>query len=196
MRILVVEDDIRIAKNVSKLLEEEGYVIDVCYMGDSALLKVDTEDYDVIILDRMLPDTVGVDIARHIRKEKIITPILFLTAMTQLEDKIEGFESGADDYLTKPFMGEELIVRVKALIRRNSVNIRNPEITIFDLTINTNSHRVVRSDNLIDLSPREYSLLEYLAFNKGKAQSRLDILSHVWGEEIDLFSNTVDVHIR
>ena len=93
-------------------------------------------------------------------------------------------------------MGEELIVRVKALIRRNSVNIRNPEITIFDLTINTNSHRVVRSDNLIDLSPREYSLLEYLAFNKGKAQSRLDILSHVWGEEIDLFSNTVDVHIR
>jgi DNA-binding response OmpR family regulator len=144
----------------------------------------------------MLPgNTSGIDLIKHIRSQANSTPVLLLTARSQLEDKVEGFTSGADDYLTKPFAIEELLVRVKALIRRLPTLTQNI-IKISNLTIDTNLNQVKRAGKEIALTPKEFALFHYLALHKNVAQNRLDILSHVWDENADMFSNTVDVHIR
>lgn len=197
MHILLVEDDFRIATNIKKFLVKEDFLVTHVENGEDALFQIESENYDVIILDWMLPDKNGTTICKAIRlKHKNTTPILMLTAKSQVEDKIKGLTSGADDYLTKPFSFEELLARIKALIRRKSGTTQPSLITIKDLIIDTNLNTVKRSNKVIPLAPKEYSLLEYLAVHKDQAINRIDLLHHVWGEDIDLMSNTVNVHIR
>lgn len=196
MRILVIEDDEQISGNIHDMLEQQSYAVDVSYTAASGLDRLDKEPYDLIILDWMLPDQDGPEVCRIIRSNALPIPILMLTAKTQAEDIISGLNSGADDYLTKPFIMGELIARVRALLRRSNPVVPDPTITISDLEIDTNTHIVRRHGEVIPLSPKEYALLEYLAKNSGVCLSRLDILSHVWDENIDEISNTIDVHIR
>lgn len=196
MHVLIIEDDNVIARNIQKMLQRVSITSTVSLSGKEGMYQLEIETYDVIILDWMLPDRPGIEICRAIRKRNDKTPIIMLTAKSQLEDKIEGLNTGADDYLTKPFAMEELIARVKALIRRKSGETLSPILTVSDLSINTDTHEVKRAKKIISLSPREYTLLEYLVVHKGKAVGRDTLLHHVWGEDIDPFSNTVDVHIR
>ena len=196
MRILVIEDEKRIAQNIKYIFYPLNYVVDLAFTGEDGLFKAESEDCDLIILDWMLSDISGIEICKILRKKNITTPILMLTAKSQLDDKVEGLEVGADDYLTKPFAIAELIARAKALIRRKSGGTQSPVITVADLTINTNTCIVKRKNKLIELAPKEYALLEFLAVNKGKVINRTELLNHVWGEEIDPMSNTIDVHIR
>ncbi len=196
MHVLIIEDDPTIAGNIQKMLQIAQITSTISISGEQGMYRLETEKYDVVILDWMLPDMEGIEICKLIREKENKTPIIMLTAKSQLEDKIEGLSTGADDYLTKPFAMEELIARVKALVRRKSGETESPLITVADLIINTNNHEVKRGDQVITLAPREYSLLEYLALNKGKTIDRITLLHHVWGENIDPFSNTIDVHIR
>lgn len=196
MHVLIIEDDNIIARNIKKMLRGIGITSTISLSGEDGMYQLEIEKYDVIILDWMLPDKQGIEVCEVIRSKDNKTPIIMLTAKSQLEDKIEGLNTGADDYLAKPFAMEELIARVKALIRRKSGETRSPIIKVSDLSINTNTHVVKRGNKIIFLAPREYTLLEYLATHKGQAVGREALLHHVWGEDIDPFSNTVDVHIR
>lgn len=196
MHILIVEDDATIANNLTKMFDASGITSTVSKSASDGLFMAETESYDAIILDWMLPDGEGITICKKLRETKNQSPIIMLTAKSQIEDKIEGLETGADDYLTKPFAFEELLARVKALVRRKIGKSPSPEIVISNLVINTNTNEVKRAGKTVTLAPREYALLEYLAMHKGKTVDRLTLLHHVWGEDIDQMSNTVDVHIR
>lgn len=196
MRILIIEDDTRIADNVRDMLTRATYAADVAYNGRTGLKMADDEDYDLIVLDWMLPDIDGTVVCRTLRRQGTITPILMLTAKTQVEDVIEGLDAGADDYLTKPFQMQELLARVRALLRRQGPATLEPQITVADLVIDTNTGSVTRAGRHISLSPKEYALLEYLGRHAGQTVGRLDLLTHVWDANTDVFSNTVDVHIR
>ena len=195
MRILVIEDDEILANNVAAILRRSSYAVDTAFSVSEAKNKITNPDYDLLIIDWKLPDGSGLDLCREIRRDEGTVPILMLTANSQIEDKIEGLDAGADDYLTKPFEVNELLARIRALSRRN-VNIAQPMITIADLRIDTNLKKVWRKESEIALSPREYALLEYLASRPCQAVSRTELLAHVWDENVNLFSNTVDVHIR
>ena len=196
MRILIIEDDLQIGLNLKKILESHLYIIDWEKTGEGALFQAETQDYDLIILDWMLPDKDGIQVCKDLRSKSIQTPILMLTAKVQVDDIVDGLESGADDYLTKPFSIEVLLARIKVLIRRVNNNPLAPIIKMGDLTLDTNKRMVMRGKNYISLAPKEYVLLEYLIMHKCKAIGRMEIMEHVWGETIDEFSNTVDVHIR
>lgn len=196
MRILLVEDDIVISENISKFLRKNGMAIDVVATLDSAYIKSLDENYDLIILDRMLPDGDGVDLIEKIRNDGVISPILILTAKSLNTDVIEGLEHGADDYLSKPFDMHILLARVRALLRRKTKSIQDPLYRIGKLEIDTNKLEVKKAGRIIRLTPKEFSLLEYLARNLNHAVDREAILSNVWDENADQFSNTVDVHIR
>lgn len=197
MRIIIIEDDIRIANNISTYLKEKAsFSTQIAPTFEEAEFLLSTEDYDGIILDWMLPDGDGLELLKILRGKQITTPVLLLTAKSQVEDKVAGLEQGADDYLTKPFALEELLARVKTIIRRKELSSANPLITVGNIKIDTNARIVHAGEKQIDLAPREYELLEYLALKQNIALSRQDLLDHVWGEEVDPFSNTVDVHIR
>lgn len=197
MRILIIEDDQRIAGNISLFFKNKSnFLSQIAPTFEEAEYLLSTENYDGIILDWMLPDGDGLELLKILRSRDITTPILFLTAKSQTEDKVIGLEYGADDYLTKPFALEELLARMKTIIRRKELPSAAPLITAGDLKINTNTRTVYIKEQEINLAPREYDLLEYLALKQGTALSRQDLLDHVWGEEVDPFSNTVDVHIR
>lgn len=196
MHVLIIEDDPRIADNLKIFLKEDDYQVTIANTFEDGLYLAEEETYDALIVDWMLPKGSGLEICRKIRAKSISTPILMLTAKSQVEDKVEGLTSGADDYLTKPFAKAELMARVKSLIRRDSTTKGVPVIKIKNLEINTNTTEVRVKDKKISLAPREYALLEYLALHKGEVIDRLSLLSHVWGEEVNDFSNTVDVHIR
>jgi len=196
MRILIVEDEATIAKNISEVFQSLGYAFSISPNAEDALYQVEVEDFDAVILDWMLPDMNGGKLLEKMRKMGVKSPVIFLTAKSSIENKVTGLSLGADDYLTKPFVMEELVERVKALIRRKEGVSKSPVIVLGDLSLDTNARKVFVKGKFIDLSPKEYSIIEYLAFNEGKAVSRLDIMNHVWGEEIDPFSNTVDVHVR
>lgn len=196
MHVLIIEDDIRLSQNIQKLLERNNFTTTVAPTAERGLYFLETETYDVIILDWMLPDKEGIEVCKIIRDKKNPTPIIMLTSRSQIEDRVEGLMTGADDYLTKPFAAEELLARLGALIRRHSGNTFSSTLQISELQINTSTHNVSRQGREISLAPKEYSLLEYLATHKNEAVDRLDLLHHVWGEDIDPFSNTVDVHIR
>lgn len=195
MRLLLVEDDIRISNFVAKGLRENAYAIDVVADGENALYQVSINDYDVIILDVMLPVKDGFTVCRELRESNIKTPVLMLTARDAVEDRISGLDYGADDYLTKPFAFGELLARLRALLRRTA-EIRPPQITIADLVIDTTSQRVWRGGSEISLTTKEYALLEYLAREKGKVVGRAAIAEHVWDENFDAFSNLIDVYIK
>lgn len=197
MRILLVEDDTRIGSNIAKYLKDKSnFSVRIAGTFEEAEYLLSTENYDGVVLDWMLPDGDGLELLKLLRSREITTPILLLTAKSQLEDKIAGLEQGADDYLTKPFALEELLARIKTIIRRKELSSADPVILVGNLKIDTNTREVRIEERQVDLAPREYELLEYLALKKNTALSRQDLLDHVWGEEVDPFSNTVDVHIR
>jgi len=195
MRILVVEDEHRIANSIKKGLEQENYAVDVSYDGNDGYDLASTEEYDVIILDLMLPGMNGITICRELRKNKIQTPILILTAKGQIQDKVKGLDNGADDYLTKPFSFEELLARIRALTRRPNT-VLGETLTVADLSFNPKSFEVKRSGKLIKLSNKEFSLLEYLMRNKGRILTKDQIIGHVWNYDADILPNTVEVYIR
>ncbi|OGK20224.1 DNA-binding response regulator [Candidatus Roizmanbacteria bacterium RIFCSPHIGHO2_02_FULL_37_13b] len=195
MRILLVEDEHLIANSIKKGLEQDRYAVDVAYNGNDGFDLASVEDYDLMILDLMLPGMDGMTICKKLRKDNIHTPILILTAKGQTRDKVEGLESGADDYLTKPFSFEELLAWIRALIRRpkNSLNI---VIKVHDLELNTKSFIVTREKKEIELSSKEYSLLEYLMRNAGKILTKEQIIAHVWNYDADILPNTIEVYIK
>ena len=180
---------------ISKGLRENAYAVDVAADGAEALYLAEINDYDLIILDVMLPVVDGFDVCRTLRERGKETPVLMLTARGTVEDRIEGLDSGADDYLTKHFSFRELLARMRALLRRSKV-IHLDQYTVSDLVIDTRSQTVVRSGNPISLTTKEYALLEYLARNTGKVVGRAEIAQHVWDENYDPFSNVIEVHMN
>jgi two-component system, OmpR family, response regulator len=195
MRILVIEDEHHIANTIKKGLEQELYAVDVAYNGTDGYDLASTEDYDLILLDLMLPGMNGVTICKKLREENIHTPILILTARSQTENKIEGLDAGADDYLTKPFSFEELLARIRALIRRPKESL-NTVLKIADLSLNTSTYEVQRSGEKIALSSKEFALLEYLMRQQGKIVNKEQIIAHVWDYDSDILLNTVEVYIK
>ena len=195
MRILIVEDEKSLADIIKKGLEEEDYAVDVAYNGEDGLFMAENEPSDLIILDIMLPIIDGMTILKKIRKAGVRTPVLMLTAKDTLTDKVSGLDSGADDYLTKPFEFEELLARMRALLRRNS-EAKTSMIEIGDLMINMATHEVKRRGKNISLSAKEYVLLEFMAMNKNKVLSRTVLTEHLYDYDFDLDSNVIDVFIH
>ena len=191
----MVEDEHRIANSIKKGLEQESYAVDVAYTGNDGYDLASTEDYDLILLDLLLPEMDGVIITKKLRKNKIHTPILMLTAKGQVQDKVVGLDAGADDYLTKPFSFEELLARVRALSRRPKVTL-DDTLEVADLELNSKSFQVKRGKTSISLSSKEFSLLEYLLRNAGKILTKDQIIGHVWDYNADILPNTVEVYIR
>jgi DNA-binding response OmpR family regulator len=195
MKILIVEDEHRIANTIKKGLEQERYAVDVAYDGAAGYDLAASEPYDLILLDLMLPGMDGLTICRELRKNGIHTPILILTAKGQIQDKVEGLDSGADDYVSKPFSFEELLARIRALTRRPKETIRSL-LTVQDLTLDPQQFSVKRGKTSIHLTSREFSLLEYFMRNKGKILTKDDIIAHVWNYEADILPNTVEVYMK
>jgi DNA-binding response OmpR family regulator len=194
MKILVVEDEHKIANSIKKGLEQETYTVDLAYDGNTAYDLACSESFDLIVLDLMLPGLSGLEVCRKLRSENIHTPILILTAKDQLQDKVLGLNSGADDYLTKPFAFEELLARIKALSRRPKTVV-DTIFTIDDLVLNTSTFEVTRAGKNIQLSSKEYSLLEYLLRHPNKTLTKDQIINHVWSYDADVLPNTVEVYI-
>ncbi len=195
MRILIVEDEKPLADIVKKGLEEEGYAVDIAYNGEDGFFMAENEPSDLIILDIMLPVIDGITILKRIRKAGIKTPVLMLTAKGTVMDKVSGLDSGADDYLTKPFSFEELLARIRALLRRDS-GVKSSAIEIGDLLIDMATHEVKREGKTILLSAKEYALIEYMALNKNRVLSRTNISEHLYDHDFDLDSNVIDVFIN
>lgn len=195
MRILVVEDEHRIAQAIKKGLEQEMYAVDVVYDGQAGLDMASTEDYDLIVLDRMLPNVDGIQISKALRKQRIHTPILILTAKSQVSDRVEGLDAGADDYLIKPFAFEELLARLRALKRRPANEI-DDTLQAGDLTLNARSFTVNRAGQQVKLSQKEFALLEYLLRNKDKTLPKDQIIQHVWDYDADILPNTLEAFIK
>jgi two-component system, OmpR family, response regulator len=194
MRVLVVEDDHKIANSIKKGLEQESFAVDVAFEGTDGFDLASTEDYDVIILDLMLPGMSGLEICQSLRGNRIHTPILILTAKGELEDKVEGLNSGADDYLVKPFAFAELLARVKALARRPSETL-GKILTIKDLSLDTISFTVKRGEKIVSLSKKEFALLEYLLRHPNSILTKDQIINNVWNYDADVLPNTVEVYI-
>ncbi|GAB5047398.1 heavy metal response regulator transcription factor [Thermodesulfovibrio sp. TK110] len=194
MRLLIVEDEKSLANIIKKGLEEEGYSVDVAYNGEDGLFMAENESYDLIILDIMLPVIDGITIVKKIRKKELKTPVLMLTARDSIMDKVSGLDSGADDYLTKPFSFEELLARIRALLRRQK-DIKSSIIEIADLVIDTASHEVKRGGKTINLSSKEYALLEYMAYNKNKVLTKTDLIEHLYDYDFDCDSNIIEVFV-
>lgn len=195
MRILIVEDEHKIANSIKQGLEQEKYTVDVAYNGTSGYDLAHSENYDLIILDSMLPFINGIEIIKKLRFEQIHTPILMLTAKGQIEDKIEGLDTGADDYVTKPFAFTELLARIRALIRRPKKTI-GLVLKVDDLTVNTNTYMVRRNNKIIKLSSKEYALLEYLIRHKNQIIKKEQIINHVWNYDSNILPNSVEVYIK
>ncbi|MHB8443263.1 MAG: response regulator transcription factor [Patescibacteria group bacterium] len=196
-KILVIEDERKIASFIKRGLIEAEYEVDIASSGAEALEMVQEEEkgYTLILLDLMLPDMDGFDICAKIRADGVQTPILILTARNSTEDKIKGLNMGADDYLTKPFAIGELVARIKALLRRGP-SVVDGILKIGDLTLNTKTYEVYRGDKMIELSQKEFAILEYMMRNEGIVLTRTMIEDHAWDYEFDSFSNVVDVYIR
>lgn len=194
MRLLVVEDEHKIANSIKAGLEQELYAVDVAYDGTEGFDLAATEDYDIIILDLMLPGIDGLTICKKLREKSIHTPVLILTAKGEVENKVEGLNSGADDYLAKPFSFSELLARIKALSRRPKQTL-NSSLKVADLTLNTLTYEVLRSGRAIKLSKTEYALLEYLMRHEERILTKDQIINHVWDYDADVLPNTVEVYL-
>jgi DNA-binding response OmpR family regulator len=195
MRILLVEDDRRIARFVVKGLREQAYAVDVTGDGDDASYKLSVNDYDAVILDVMIPGRDGFEVCRNLRAAGSAVPIIMLTARDTVNDRITGLDSGADDYLTKPFAVTELLARLRALLRRGHV-VRPATISIADLVLDTRAQRATRNGRSLALTTKEYALLEYLAREDGRVVGRAEIAEHVWDESFDPMTNLIDVCIN
>ena len=194
MRILVVEDESDMSRFIVRGLAEQAYAVDAAATGDEALERASTTTYDAIILDAMIPPPDGFEVCRRLRSAGVSVPIVMLTARDALADRVEGLDSGADDYLVKPFEFAELLARLRAVLRRRDAR-HDPVITVDDLRIDTRSHRVTRAGQDIGLTTKEYTLLEYLAAHAGRVIGRDEIAEHVWNEQYDPFSNLIEVYI-
>jgi two-component system copper resistance phosphate regulon response regulator CusR len=195
MRILLVEDDKRIARFLAKGLREHAFAVDVTNDGDDAIYKSSISDYDAVILDVMIPGRDGFQVCRDLRAAGSSVPIIMLTARDAVQDRVNGLDSGADDYLTKPFEVAELLARLRALLRRSRF-IRPASIRVADLLLDTRAQRATRSGRELSLTTKEYALLEYLAREQGRIVSRGEIAEHVWDESFDPLTNLIDVHIN
>jgi len=195
MRILLVEDEKKLSSVIRRGLKEVHYAVDLAENSDDALFMAETNPYDLIILDIMIPGKDGIVICRQLRKGKIDTPILMLTARDDVEDKISGLDSGADDYLTKPFSFPEFLARVRALLRRKGKE-KTTRLKVADLELDQLARKVYRAGKEIELTPTEYGLLEYLMLHVGEVVTRTMISEHVWNEDFDAFSNVINVYIN
>jgi two-component system copper resistance phosphate regulon response regulator CusR len=195
MRLLLIEDERKVADVVARGLRAERYAVDVAYEGDSGWEMASSVDYDLIILDLMLPGLNGTELLRRLRRKGSKAAVLVLTARDATNDKVENFEAGADDYLTKPFAFAELLVRVKALLRRPPIS-HDHVLRIADLEIDRLTQQVKRAGKRIELTSKEYALLEYLASHAGRVLSRTMIIEHVWDESFEGLTNIVDVYVR
>jgi two-component system, OmpR family, copper resistance phosphate regulon response regulator CusR len=195
MRILVVEDEHDAARMLAKGLREHSYAVDIAYDGAEAVSKLYVTSYDLVVLDLMLPDRDGISVCEEIRTQGMAVPVLMLTAVAGVEQRIAGLDCGADDYLTKPFDFGELLARIRALLRRGPA-LANPILTLSELVIDTRSRSVTRSGRQLDLTAKEYALLEYLVRRRGEVVGRADISEHVWEETYDPCSNLIEVYIQ
>jgi DNA-binding response OmpR family regulator len=195
MRLLLVEDDVRIARFVAKGLREQAYAVDISATGDDALYQAAINTYDLVILDVMIPGKNGFQVCRELRQAGQRMPILMLTARDAVEDRVRGLDHGADDYLTKPFEFRELLARLRALLRRSG-ELRPPEIVVGDLVLDTGAQSVSRAGRSVPLTAKEYALLEFLARNAGRVVGRAEIAEHVWDESFDPFSNLIEVYVN
>ena len=198
MRILVVEDEKKINDVIVKTLKKEKYGVDSCFDGEEALDYIFSVEYDIILLDIMLPKKDGFEVLKSMRKKGIKTPVLFLTARDQIEDRVRGLDLGADDYLVKPFAFEELLARIRVVLRKNSGSGEDSGnvLKIANLTVDCNKHEVFRDDVSIKLSAKEFSILEYMMRNKGRVVSKEKIEEHVWDFDYEGGSNIVEVYIK
>jgi two-component system copper resistance phosphate regulon response regulator CusR len=195
MRILLVEDESRVAGFIAKGLREQAYAVDVASDGEEALYQAAVNEYDLVILDVLLPLKDGHAVCRELRGAGFSAPVLMLTARDAVDDRVAGLDCGADDYLTKPFDFKELLARLRALLRRTAA-VRPPVLRVADLALNTASHAVTRAQKPVSLTAKEYALLEFLVLNEGRVVGREQIAQHVWDEAFDPFSNVIDVYIK
>lgn len=195
MTILVVEDEKKIAGFIRKGLEEQGFTVAVTHHGDEAYTMARTQAYDVLVLDIMLPGRDGLSILRNLREQKITVPVILLTARTEMNERVEGLNLGADDYITKPFYVEELVARIHAVARRRAGE-QHGIIQADDVSVNLITREIKRGDRKIELTPREFNLLEYLMRSPGRVFTRTQILEHVWGYDFDPQTNLVDVYVQ
>ena len=195
MRVLLVEDDSGIAHFVAKGLREQSYAVDVSANGEEALYQVAINTYDLVILDVMIPAPNGFAVCKELRRTGHRMPVLMLTARDAVEDRVEGLDCGADDYLTKPFEFRELLARLRALLRRPSA-LQSPTLSVADLIVDTAGQAVSRGGRFISLTAKEYALVEFLARNAGRVVGRAEIAEHVWDEEFDPFSNLIEVYVN
>jgi heavy metal response regulator len=195
MRILVVEDEKKVSSFIKRGLEEEKYEVETAFDGEDGLKLATEKPFDLIILDWMLPKKDGLTMVKEIRENKIVTPVLMLTAKDSLEDIIAGLDSGSDDYVTKPFAFAELLARVRALLRRSEMD-KGAELRFADLRLDPVTHKVWRRDKEIDLTAKEYGLLEYFMRNPNQVLTRTMIADHVWDYTFDTFTNIIDVYVN
>ena len=195
MRILVVDDDRRLCAIIKRGLLEEAYAVDLGYDGEEGEYLAEVNPYDLIILDIMLPNKDGIEVCQELRAKKVNTPILMLTAKDTVEDRVRGLDTGADDYLVKPFAFNELLARVRALLRREGMS-KSPELKVGDLTLNTLTHQVWRGQRPVELTTKEYVILEHFMYHPNVVVTRTMIEEHAWDYNFDSLSNLVDVYIR
>jgi heavy metal response regulator len=195
MRILVVEDEKKVARFIQQGLEEEHFSVDVAHDGERGFQLARNENYDLLILDIMLPKKNGLELIKDLRAHKAITPTLMLTAKSSIEDKVAGLDGGADDYLTKPFAFEELLARVRSLLRRGAKE-KSTTLTVADLELDTVTHKAKRAGAVIELTAKEYALLEYFMRNNDRVLSRTTIAEHIWNYNFDTGTNIIDVYVN
>ncbi len=195
MRILIVEDELDLNMVLSEMLTIEGYYVDSSYDGTDGLDNALSGIYDMIILDVMLPEKNGIEVLSEIRKNKINTPVLMLTAKSEIEDKIAGLDNGADDYLTKPFNSKELLARIRALLRRREKILINENLKFADIMIDKTTHEIYKKDQKIKLTKKEYDIMELLILNQGKVVSKDDLTVRIWGFNTDIEYNSIEVYI-
>lgn len=196
MHVLIAEDEPRLLRLIARVLRESGHVVETAADGAEALDLAFGGEYEALVLDVMLPSLDGFEIARQLRQHKIRTPILMLTARDAVEDRVRGLDAGADDYLVKPFAFEELLARLRALGRRSGDGAEGASLQVGDLTLDLVRHEARRGARLVELTPKEFALLEYLMRNPGRALTRTQLLDHVWGYDAETASNVVDIYIH
>ncbi len=195
MRVLVIEDETKVGSFIKRALEEESYAVDLCEDGTQGLDLALSGSYDVIVIDLMLPNLPGLEILKRIRREKIHAPVLILTAQSKVDQKVKGLDAGADDYLTKPFAIDELLARVRVLLRRGTADTPGV-LQVEDLMLNPATREVTRGGQRIDLTVKEYALLEYFLRHTGRVLTRPMISEHVWNQDFDTFTNVIDVYVN